>query len=140
MSNLEVRVSFHLQSRAAGGGEVDLSGTQRVVAVPLGNADTAGGVLSWVNPAGVDIIVAAMLIVPSAQPTDPSCALLVATPSGSQGFFNGYGSASFANPHPFDGGPLGLHAGEALTISSDPGGGSAAGLAGYVIVSWQPAA
>jgi hypothetical protein len=74
MSNLEVRVSFHLQSRAAGGGEVDLSGTQRVVAVPLGDDDTPGGIVAWPNPAGAAIVLLAVRLRQTAAVADPLAA------------------------------------------------------------------
>lgn len=113
-----------------------LAGGMLIDKVALGDADTPGGILVWPNPLGADIVVTDMLLVASAQPTDPTLGLLVATPAGAQGNMNSYSVASFANPIAYGNGPLGLHAGEALTISRDPAGGSAAGFAGYAYISW----
>jgi hypothetical protein len=141
MSNLEVRVSFHLQSRAAGGGEVDLSGTQRVVAVPLGDADTPGGIVSWVNPAGVDIVIARLLALVTATPTAPG--LTVDLTAGAEAIITANGfMASSASPrylYEFEQAVIILAAGETLKINTTPESSGAAGLAGFLYIFWNPA-
>jgi hypothetical protein len=137
MNDLEVRVGFHLQSRAAGGGGVDLSGTQRAVAVPLGDGDTPGGIAAWPNPEGAEIIVTALILRVDTAPTTPGgnnvAQVGLAADAVSVGtVFSGI-LALDQSPVP----ALVAWNGRAIFAAD---GGSAAGLAGYAYIAYQRAA
>jgi hypothetical protein len=116
--------------------------------IALGDADTPGGILAWQNPAGVDIIVAAVtlfLAVSAADTDDSNYAAIGVAADGttSSETINAVAPLGNAGAARVVGGfvasqPVVCPADHYVTIST--GGGSAAGIVGTAYIYWHAVA